>query len=142
MSVGMLCESPAFLILLLPERFPSAQTPGLCRITPSLVLQGDDKCSNSHNDNSSINTPAQICSSLLAKRESPLQTPKPTQIAAQPPSCTVCCPCLSPADHMDTHCSQTAPAVPALHPWKPGREKQDPRRRWEQSLPDSPWVSP
>lgn len=121
---------------------PQRSDPRTLLNRPSFVLQGNDQCSNTHNESSNLIPQHNSAPSLLAEGESPLQTPKPAQIAAQPPLCTVCCPCLSPADHMDTFCSQTAPAVSELHPWKPGSEKQDPRRRWEQSLPDSPWVSP
>lgn len=125
--MGVLCESSAFLWCCCQTHSPSTQTPGLA---PSFVLQGNGKCTNTLSDNGNLIHQHKSAPSLLAKRESTLQTPQPAQIAAQPLLCTVCCPCLSPADHMDMRCSQTAPVVSVLHLWK----------RWEQSLPDSPRI--
>lgn len=84
-TTSCLCESPAFLFCCC-QRDSSALRPQalskLCRITPSLVLRGKDKCSNGREDNGNLIHQHKSIQASLPKESYP-------DVLAGPDHCTV-----------------------------------------------------
>lgn len=110
------------------------------------MLQGKDKCSNTHEDNGNLIHQHKSAQASLPEESYPdvLACSDHSTVPIMPPE-TVCCPCLSPADHTDVRCSQTAPpvsATPSLKTWQgEARSKEEPgiEPTWQPSgLPLTP----